>query len=249
MGTSSAYSPPSGGAWGELKNHLTRYTKDSSNRALESQVISEFIGAIGGSKEFPKSNSYGGKGGVFSSKSAKNTARNIIGFLSDIQNNGLEKALEKHGLTSLKDKTIDDIKDELVDYFSEPVITGDSDAARKAAEKSLDEILINIDDISELEKKLSIFELEQFLCDFFANYIAELFEKSFGEEYKNKDNVDRKEASKSLAIIEDDIRERVKSCQLDKQLSKIDWNGEEGQKMIEEILYESLELIRGNDES
>jgi hypothetical protein len=245
MGTSSPYSSPSSADWSVLKGNLTRLTKNPSNSNLQSKVISQFIEAIGGTSGFSSSNKIGEKGGSFSSASARKTAQNIADFFSSVQSNGLQQTLDDTNLSNLKNKNIDDIKEELVDYFSEPAINGDSISARKAAEKTLDEMLENIETIEDMEKSLNSIELENFLCTFFANYLNALFYRTFEEEYNNKNNVNPHDAARILKHIEQDITERVKSCQIDKDLSKIDWKNQEGQNIIQEILKDSLELLKG----
>ncbi len=245
MGTSSPYSPPSGGDWSQLKGDLTSLTKDPTNNSLQSKVLSEFVSAIGGASGFASSNKMGTKGGSFSSATGRKVAQSIGDFLTSIQAKGLEETLKERNLEHLAKKNIDDIKEELVDYFADPAIDGDSIAARKAIDKVLDDRLKNIEDIEELEKALGSVELESFLCDFFANYISELFYRTFEEEYQNKNNVEPRDAARVLKEIEKDIKERVKSCQIDKPLAELDWQSQEAQSIIQEILRDSLELIKG----
>jgi len=244
MGTSSPYSAPSNGDWSQLKGDLTSLTKDPANSNLQSKVLSEFVSAIGGASGFSSSSKMGGTGGSFSSASGRKVAQGIGDFLNSIQKKGLQETLKEKNLDHLSQKNIDDIKDELIDYFADPAINGDSIAARKAAEKAFDDMLQNVENLEDFEKALTGIELELFLCDFFANYISELFYRTFDEEYQNKNNVNSRDAARVLKQIEKDIKERVKSCQIDKPLSKLDWNSQEGQGMIQEILKESLELLQ-----
>jgi hypothetical protein len=244
MGTSSPYSPPSNGDWSQLKGDLTSLTKDPSNSGLQTKVLGEFVDAIGGAVGFSSSNKMGNKGGAFSSASGRKVAQSVGNFLSSIQNKGLEKTLEERNLEYLSHKSIDEIRDELVDHFADPSNDGDSIAARKAIDKILDDILKHIDNFEDLEKALGSVELEYFLCDFFANYISELFYRTFDEEYQNKNNVNSRDAARVLKQIEKDIKERVKSCQIDKPLSKLDWQSQEAQNMVQNILKESLELLQ-----
>jgi len=244
MGTSSPYSPPSNGDWSQLKGDLTSLTKNPSNSKLQTKVLGEFVVAIGGALGFASSSKMGAKGGSFSSASGRKAAQTIGDFLSGIQNKGLEETLKERSLEHLSQKNIDDIKDELIEHFTDPAINGDSIAARKAAGKTLDEMLKNAENYEDIEKTLNSVELEYFLCDFFGNYISELFYGMFEEEYQNKNNVDNRKAARVLKQIEKDIKERVKSCQIDKPLSELDWKSQEGQEMIQEILKESLELLR-----
>jgi len=244
MGTSSPYSSPSNGDWSQLKGDLTSLTKDPANNSLQSKVLGEFVSAIGGASGFASSSKIGGKGGSFSSASGRKVAQGIGDFLSSIQKKGLEEVLKEKNLEHLSQKNVDDIKDELIDHFADPAINGDSISARKAAEKAFDDMLKNVENLEDFEKALTAVELESFLCDFFANYISELFYRTFEEEYQNKDNVNARDAARVLKQIEKDIKERVKSCQIDKPLSELDWKSQEGENMIQEILKESLELLQ-----
>ncbi len=244
MGTSSPYSPPSNGDWSQLKGDLTSLTKDPSNSGLQSKVLDDFVVAIGGASGFASSSKMGGKGGSLSSVSGRKVAQSIGNFISSIQSKGLEETLKERNLEHLSHKSVDDIKDELIEHFTNPANDGDSIAARKAADKVLDDLFENVNNIEDLKKAFGSIELEYFLCDFFANYISELFYRTFDEEYQNKNNVNPRDAARVLKQIEKDIKERVKSCQIDKPLSQLDWQSQEAQEMIQEILKESLELLQ-----
>lgn len=245
MGTSSPYSPPSGGDWSKLKTDLTNLTHEPTNAALRLKVLDSFIDTIGGASGFASSNKMGAKGGSFNSATGRKVAHSLGSFLASVQNKGLEETLKERNLEYLTEKNIDEIKEELVNYLADPAIDGDSIAARKAIDKVLDERLRDIEDIEEFEKKLNSIELESVLCDFFANYISELFFRTFEEEYQNKNNVEPREAARVLKEVEKDIKERVKSYQIDKPLAKLDWKSQEAQTIIQEILRGSLESIKG----
>ncbi len=242
MGTSSGYMPPTGADWTSLKKQIGKLLEKPEKKDL---VISKFISAIGGSKGFSSANkSNKSSGGNFTSSSARKTAQNVLSFFSDINNHGLKQALNNRGI-DFTDKTFDDLKETLIEYFSEPSIDGDSDASSRAIIKVMDGLLENIETEEELEDYfndvISTDKSKMILEKFYEEYIYERFSRIFFEYIVKESN--NEDAVEKLEIAKDAISSKMSTYQCEYDLKKIDFHGQDGANFVQGILQDILELF------
>lgn len=245
MGTSAGYMPPSGGDWNSLKRQMGMLLGNPEKRNM---VLGKFIKAIGGAENFSSSSKpKGGVGGgakSFRSSSARQTSQNVLSFFSDVHNLGLEKTIQDRGL-DFKNKNLEEIKDLLIDYFSEPSSDTDSDASSRAIASVLDELFSNIYTEEELEscfsEIISTEKSELILCGFYEKYIFELFAKVFYEDRTLHDN--QNDANDILEIAQDTIKAKVATFKCSYNLKDIDFKGQDGADFVQGILKDILEIL------
>ena len=244
MGTSAGYMPPSGGDWNSLKRQMGMLLDNPEKRNI---VLSRFVTAIGGAEGFSFSNkpqAGGGGGHSFRSSSARQTSQHVLSFFSDVHNFGLEKTIQERGL-DFKDKNLEEIKDLLIDYFSEPSSDTDSDASSRAIASVLDELFDDIDTEEELENSfseiISTEKSEFILCGFYERYIFELFAKVFFEDRTLHDN--QEDASDILEIAQDTIKAKIATFKCSYNLKDIDFKEQDGADFVQGILKDILEIL------
>lgn len=246
MGTSSGYMPPNGADWTSLKIQIGKLLGKPEKKDL---VISKFVTALGGAEGFSSANrdkgvKGGSKGKTFSSSSARKTSQNILGFFSDVYQQGLEQTLQERGI-DFNNKTLDDVKDTLIEYFSEPSIDGDSDASSRAIATVFDKIFENIETEKELENYfsdvISTEKSKDILEDFYVEYIYERFARIFFEDITKKSNQD--DAIDILEMAKDTISSKISTYQCKSDLTKINFHGQDGANFVQGILQDILEIF------
>lgn len=256
MGTSAGYKPPSGGNWTSLKRQMGMLLDEPNKKEL---VLSKFITAIGGAERFSSSNrpigtsatsgsGRGGKSGTggksFKSSSARKTSQNVLGFFSDIGTNGLSQVLQDRNI-DLSDKNLDEIKETLIDYFTEPSTDGDTDASSRAIATVMDDIFNDISTEEELEEYfndvISTDKAEKILCGFYENYIFELFARTFFEDRTQHSN--QNDTVEILDIVKETIKSKISRHQCSANLQNIDFKSQDGANFVQGILSDILEIL------
>ena len=253
MGTSSGYLPPTGGDWHSIKTHLSDLSKDTTNNTKARVIISKFIKAIGGATAFAAEERPIGKETNrthFSSYSARKILNNILSFMSDSSKFGLQQALESRGLSDLQHESLKQIKRRLIEFFSEPAIDGDTEAASRAAAKIFEEIFEEVESKDELEsfftEIISSHESKRLLCLFYEYYICQLFDRTFFEDSMNKFGL--KKTIELTEVIHKTIKEEMQKCQYERDLSTIDFSSTDGQLFVQGILQSILEILENDHE-
>ena len=238
--------PPNGADWTSLKIQIGKLLGKPEKKDL---VISKFVTALGGAEGFSSANrdkgvKGGSKGKTFSSSSARKTSQNILGFFSDVYQQGLEQTLQERGI-DFNNKTLDDVKDTLIEYFSEPSIDGDSDASSRAIATVFDKIFENIETEKELENYfsdvISTEKSKDILEDFYVEYIYERFARIFFEDITKKSNQD--DAIDILEMAKDTISSKISTYQCKSDLTKINFHGQDGANFVQGILQDILEIF------
>lgn len=247
MGTSAGYIPPSGNNWNSLKRQMGMLLDKPEKKEL---VLSKFITAIGGSERFSTSNrpignnANSGRGKSFKSSSARKTSQNVLGFFSDINTNGLSQALQDRNI-DLNDKNLEEIKETLIDYFTEPSIDGDTDASSRAIVTVMDDLFSEISTEEELENYfndvISTEKAEKILCGFYENYIFELFARTFFEDRTQHSN--QSDAVEILDIVKETIKSKISTHQCRANLQDIDFKSQDGANFVQGILNDILEIL------
>ncbi len=243
MGTSKGYSPPSGVDWTPLKkeitdlaNHLDTYSTDKK-KELSTQIVSDFITAIGGSEGFSRASrntKSSSSGTVLSSKAGRATAIRLGNILSSISTNGIRKTLENEKI-DFSNLTIDELEKKLLESYSDTASNEDIDAANKAMSEVIIEVFKDVDNIDELESKImGIVETENVLCSFYEKYIFKRFKRKFEEESIKKYGIEK--ASKIMSGTEKALNVMLKTYQCDKKLTDIDFSTKDGEEFVQGML-------------
>lgn len=254
MGTSKGYMPPSNGDWTPLKSDITNLAniidldKPDKKQKLLSKIIGEFVTAIGGASDFSKAAKASKKDGktIFASKVGRSTALAVGGFFASVANDGLQRALQKKGI-SFTNLTIEDLKEKIVEYFLNSSNSDDANAANKAISEVINELFNSIDSPEQLENRItSVIETESILCDFFGKYIFKRFERSFYEIDIKKYGLEK--AIKIMQDVENAIIIKLKTYQCKYKLSDLSDDITKSELLIQGILGDVMGYLEdGND--
>lgn len=242
MGTSSSYAPPTKGNWGNIKRGLSSIVNSPSfSEAKALGLLAAFVSEKGGGGSATQS-SYGNWTGP-----AKDVSRGIAGFISDVGRIGVAEALKRRGLGDLVGKPFDEVISGILDTFGGNANTRDEVNARRALDKTMDELLKNMNPDSDIDSVLidlaSTSLFNDFLLNFLGYYIYEQFNSTYEEFLKTKTNDDGFE--EFMGGIEDTILAAVESKALDLDILVVNWNDEQGQDVIDQIMVEVFEIFGG----
>lgn len=245
MGTSKTYKAPSTPQWADLKGDVTRFSKEGRpNSDISHNIIKKYISSNGGASNISKGN------GMVSGRSAVNIARNIGHFVSLVDQYGIRETFKLLDLGSLEGKDIFQVTNKLVDYFSDSSSTIDDVDARNALTSLLDDIIYESVEGKEDEELTNIFDknftnedLKAHFAKFFSYYLYEQFCRVFYERLVTRVGEDK--ASSFLSGIKDYLISQVNLVQIDKDLTDVEWGGQEGQNFASEILEETLYVFGG----
>jgi hypothetical protein len=271
MGTSTNYSASPN--WRDTKQRVTQaggegFVTPEKAESLISTLVSQmakepslgFGSSSGGSGGGGGSGGVGGSGGGgsrggtsggrstrVSGGSIRNVARGVGSFLSEVQQKGFEQALADHGLTDLSDKSPDEIALELADILCEPASLIDDTVLRDAlidmmmewseGQDSFEDLSANFEEASS--------DINGVLHGLMGHYIYQVF-KSVG--YQGVLNNHGFEAAESMCgQIRDYIDARVSDVESTRNLSSVDWNGQDGADVVDGIVSDTLDLFGGNE--
>ena len=243
MGTSSGYEAPTTPDWGNLKGQVSRTARGGyASQQSARNTLKDFIGTSGGARNVSR-----GGGSIGAGRSAQNTARRLANFVSSVGALGLKQALESFGLAEFVGKSATEIVAALVDKLGGPSSTINDVDARKALSRVMNDLLSDLETPEQVEETLSqIMEgeaLESLLAQFFGYYLYEQFCRVFYERLAK--NVGGSNADGYLSSIFDTIKSALEYMTHDRDLSKIDWAGAEGQSIADEILQDTFEIFGG----
>ena len=239
MGTSTRNEGPNWG--GGHKNKVTQSC--SSGGATEGtarDVLGDYIQRNGGSRSISR-----GGGKIGSEKSAQRTGRNIAQFTSRVQERGLDQALDDFGLGNLVGESAENVVYGLVNRLCEDGGPLDEVYGREALFDLYDEMLEEADsyeDVEEiLEQDMKYDELESILSKFFGHYLYHEFCNIHYERLAKKRG--DQTAREYMADIRSFMQAEIENKTYDRDISDIDWEGEDGKNIIEEVHESTLHVF------
>lgn len=237
MGTSKSYDAPTTPPWPDLKRRVSNLApKGRLTRSSAREIAYDFIAVHGGPKQMA-----GGSGG----RAAQNVAHNIARFISSVEALGLQDTLRQEGLENLIGKSVNEISLTLIDYLGRHASTIDEVDARNALSRLMNELFEGAESFEDVERVLETksqqAELETLLIKFFGYYIFEQFCRVFYERLAAR--VGENQAEIFLDGILDYIISALRHKTLNKDVSTINWRGEQGKSVTSEILQETLEVF------
>ena len=238
MGTSSGYSLASGPRWREAKAKATKAASPSGTKFDISSALGAHIQAYSGGS---RGGTRGGGGGF---RTARQAAGGLIGFIRDVQDVGLDRALEKRDLGHLKGRPVREVIDGLVATLTDGAEFIEDVDARTAAEMLLDEILADAATPEQLEEKLQEFSDDKSLCDlisrFFRHFLLEHFIRNYWKHLQGK------YSNGEIKKFRDELREHLflglKFEIDDSGIGNIDWSSEEGRNLIARVEQRTYEV-------
>jgi hypothetical protein len=241
MGTSSSYDAPKTPKWAELKAQVTSSARNGYTSIKSAKnILNDFINTSGGAYRVSK-----GGGSIGLGKSAQNVATRFANFISVVGAVGFNQALETFGLSEFIGKSINEIIPSIIEKIGGPSSTINDTDARNALSRLLDEHLSALTTPDQVEKALSNIigedTLEKLLNQFFGYYLYEQFCRVFYERLSNR--VGRSNADSYLKSIFDSIKSELGLMTSNKKLSNINWSGDEGKNLADQILQDTFEIF------
>lgn len=240
MGTSTGYGMPTGGEWTPLKTGVTKFAKSGESESLTpNALLGKYLKAIGGVNDIYQGGRGGGGGTV------QKAGRNLSSFLSRVGSVGLNDALREIGLSNLIGRSAVEVSAGLLDSLMGSASTLDEAAARAALADINEDLLQDAQTYEDVERVLSESldkdGLAKILARFFGYYIYERFCRDFYERLIKA--VGSLQANNLLKSIKGCIESSLKAKTVNRDLTKIDWKGTEGQRLTEQILLETIEIF------
>lgn len=227
MGTSKGYIPPKNDNWKKAKASITRMVNTEDKKEGIKKAISEYSNAY--------LNTH-----INSANIGKITG-NIIGFLLDAKENGLDKALENQGLSNLLGKSSEEVYLGVIDYFCENNTTIEESVIRECAIDIFDDKqIIDFEDLSKVD-------IKEFLTEFIIKYIQINFEVSFTEKIQGLCN-DIESSKKLINDVNDYIHDNIRNLYDIGELLEINWRSQQGEEFIKHKCSECYELMKSLQE-
>ncbi len=245
MGTSTGYSAPP--SWGNLKGEVTRAAGGGPLTSVTAdQLLHSFIKHNGGGRVMTRGgDGRRGGGAVARGRAAREVAGRFGGFISDVGRVGLEGALRNAGWADLIGRPVQEILAALLDRLGGEASTIDDVDARMALARLQEEYFGDVGNATELEQRLSeqTAHLETILQDFFGFYLFEVFCRVFFERLVQR--VGETRAHSFLGEIDDFIKSALANRTAGRDISRINWAGQQGQEMTADIMETTLNVFGG----
>jgi len=196
-------------------------------------------GRSGSASRGGKGGGRGGSRGERSGGGVRGAAHNLAQFITTVAETGLSQALADVGLTSLDGKTPSEIAFSIVSALCGPNSTIDQVDLHTAMSATMDKVLGDAKEFKECELALkeAAPTVKETLGMLFGNYIYERFCSISYANVLAKIGAERVEAA--MGEIKDYIASKVNSLSYEKNLGSINWKGDEGITMVNQILQQT----------
>lgn len=185
----------------------------------------------------------GGSGGAARSRAASSGAR-LGHFISTAGKSGLDAALREFDLSDLRDEPLDEFLDSVAERLSGDGGLLDDDALNRAMAETVNELAETVDSVDELDALLTSgnIDVEAVLQIYYANILAANFEQ---KEYSVvREKISREDTNGFFARAREVIRAMVRDeLSSERDLTTIDWNSADGQRIADEINQEVLDIL------
>lgn len=238
MGTSTDYSAPPN--WGGLKGDVTRAASSSVSESKAAEILGRHIGTSGGAAAIA-----GGRGQLGAGTTARTIAKNLGSFIQQVASTGLAEALRANGLEQLVGKSAHETLLGIVSLCGGSDGSIDSVDARNALSRTMDELCKDTITADEVEAALGNLTdgpmMVDLLMSFFGNYLYEQFCRVFFGQLIQKHGEQR--ANSFLRDIFDYIKSRLRNTTHGRDVQKIDWFGQAGEKLAGDIMRDTLAVF------
>ena len=245
MGTSKSYGGIKGNPnWSKLSSSVTHACDTGKISSTKfNNITSNFTALLGGS-------SYGGRGrSGIAGKAGLKTARKLGGFLNSVRSHGLRPALSNIGFEFSNNTKVSDAINYLLEYCAGVASTLDETAAKEAERQLLEEIGGDAKSFQDLEKnfeaKIDEYGTEELLIKYYAYYAYEHLSIDFYE--KLIEEKGRQATANFYTQLKNFLVEKLKNVALKRDLSKIDWPGEEGDSLVKNIFEDTLKAFENHE--
>lgn len=273
MGTSTDYSAPP--EWSDVKRDVTSSSEDGRLEPRDAEkVVSGFVqqlraslssGLRSSSRSSASSSTSGrssggggvtggggGRGGTGKGGSRRTfggglggVARGLSHFIQETVKRGLRDALDALGLSSIDGKTPEEIAFALADALGGPASTIDQVDLRNALADLVQKLLGESGTFEDLEQAVNAAagSLAQVIRELFGNYIYQRFCSTMYSHLEKKHGSEA--ADGYLSSIREYISARMELMAIGRDLKSIDWSGQEGTTVVQEMLDDTLCVFNG----
>lgn len=212
MGTSQGLTLKTTPQWSSAKRAMTGLLNDFENEAKLENFMQKFYQALGNDGIFTGATTSGGSGGGTNTRSrgggskgrrsfgrsGASTATNLLGFFSNVRDNGLSQAIELANTVGVE---VPQSPRDLINFLCglssvDTDANFDSEASNAAQRKLLSEIFKsceNMTDVEEIIKQADKGTIDAWIIDFEVNYIIEyqgsLFQSHIFDKAQDPDKV------------------------------------------------------------
>jgi hypothetical protein len=167
------------------------------------------------------------------------------GFISDVGRVGLDQALRNAGWDDLIGRPVQEILNALLDRIGGSSNRIDDVDARMALAKLQEKYFSSAGSPDELDEMLSVQvdRIDFILQEFFGFYLFEVFCRVFFERLVQR--VGETRAHSFLEQIADFINSTLANRASGRDITKIDWGGEEGSQITADIMETTLRVFGG----
>jgi hypothetical protein len=262
MGTSKSYPTPSGGDWTPLKKDIT--DKIAGNQSISAaQIVGGTVRALGGLRSSGGSSSGGasggggsggrGRGGKGRGGSIGGTVSGLGGFGQAVQSGGLDSALEKLGLSELKDRPASEVIARIAEHLCE----AEEGLQQEVMVDALKDALLEAATLQEggeykdLEAALqNFFErngVEALIEGFLSNYVFDKVWMAIENHAQLRAEIAKTSEALSVAVgqaCREHVGSLVGETRVAGTFGNIDWFGREGIRLANELVTELETRLR-----
>ncbi|MFC4683539.1 hypothetical protein [Exiguobacterium sp. s149] len=231
MGTSKGYLPPTGFLWPDTKRDVTKMVKDNFSPSSTGKAISNFAKALNSSRG----------SGSNSSRAIQSSGR-ALSFVDSVRKYGFSETLDRYGLSHLKNETPENVRSGLIKYFSEGGNEFYESISNQSMNELMRELLKGINAVDDFEEAFTSLDTGDFMREFIIKFIQNCFFANFTEKLLSMfDNIDKyKVAEKHVKRY---IRTSIEKKFSMKKIQEIDWNGDEGNRVLNTTYENTLEIL------
>jgi len=219
--------------WKYAKNVMSRYASKGSGHDGPAKAGRAYVRAEGGAKKAAKS-----------VKSGKATARRLATFFTTTARSDISQGLNSIGLGHLIGKDVDTVFSELIDALLDNGVNFDENIAREAMDDALASFYEQCSENKNFEsiEHLTPEQLKRAIENFVSGYIYKRWLQKLGKCIE-RGAVSEDEAVKLEAEVKIYVGDLV-NLELDsRDIFSIDWNGVEGEQVIDSIYEDAYSLI------
>ncbi|WP_027725920.1 hypothetical protein [Tuberibacillus calidus] len=231
MGTSKGYLPPTGYLWPEVKRDVTKMVKDNFSPSSVDRAISKFAKVMSSSR-----------GSGANAARAVQSSRNALNFIDSVRSYGFFETLDRFGLSHLKKETPVNVRKGLLQYFSESGNEFYDSISNQSMNELMRELFKGVDDVNEYEQVLKELDTGVFIKEFIIKFIQNCFFANFAEKLISLfDNLNQYQMAEK--IVKTHIRNSIEKNFSIEKIHRIDWSGQEGNKIINNTYKRTLEIL------
>ena len=235
MGTSADATGGKGGDWTPLKRAAWSYARaaggDGGDRPRAERLLARHVPVLGGA---------GGAAG--SAVAGSGAMQRLAGFLAGMAGPGLGPTLAGTGLAGFIGRDRFDVLDALTTMIAGDGADAEAQAARDAACDVIDELFGDADSWEELEATaLSAEDVEQLLESFLASYV-------YNRVPVVAERLGRLTDPQAVARADQEMRDIIRdlvAIGLPSDPLSVDWNGNEGKRIVEQAIHDVYTALEG----